>query len=297
MAASTGKTHGVLDGHAKTGDLLPAMLHLGPAAPCAQTIYASGVFGGEYQGNLFACLFNLNKVTRHVLEPSGATFTTRDADFLASTDRDFHPTDVVEDADGSLLVVDTGGWYKLCCPTSQLHKPDVLGGIYRIRRKGASRTRGSQGPAYRLGQRRRRPTDGTPGRPETGRPQPSHRRAGQERESGGAGADPDAFEVHSVEARRNAVWTLTRIDHEEARAAVRQALSDGDESVRQAALHSVSVWRDAGSGPSVLELLEQGAASIQRVAAEALDASETAAPSPGCWLGPARTTAGSWSTP
>jgi len=44
---------------------------------------------------------------------------------------------VIEDADGSLLVVDTGGWYKLCCPTSQLVKPDVLGGIYRIRKQDA----------------------------------------------------------------------------------------------------------------------------------------------------------------
>ena len=50
---------------------------------------------------------------------------------------DFHPTDVFVDADGSLLVVDTGGWYKLCCPTSQLWKPDVVGGIYRVRKTGA----------------------------------------------------------------------------------------------------------------------------------------------------------------
>src|SRR5207302_5420480 len=78
-------------------------------------------------------------VTRHVLEPNGATFKTRDEDFVVSDNLDFHPTDVVEDADGSLLVIDTGGWYKLCCPTSQLHKPDVLGAIYRIRRKGAPR--------------------------------------------------------------------------------------------------------------------------------------------------------------
>src|SRR5207248_3433798 len=78
-------------------------------------------------------------VTRHVLVPRGATFETRDEDFLVSNNRDFHPTDILEDADGSLLVVDTGGWYKLCCPTSQLHKPDVLGAIYRIRRKDAPR--------------------------------------------------------------------------------------------------------------------------------------------------------------
>ena len=67
-----------------------------------------------------------------MLTPDGATFTTKDSDFLTSDNRDFHPTDVLEDADGSLLVIDTGGWYKLCCPTSQLAKPDVLGGIYRI---------------------------------------------------------------------------------------------------------------------------------------------------------------------
>ena len=69
-------------------------------------------------------MFNLRKVTRHVLEPGGATFTVRDSDFLVSDDRDFHPTDVIEDADGSLLVIDTGPWYKLCCPTSQLAKPE-----------------------------------------------------------------------------------------------------------------------------------------------------------------------------
>jgi putative heme-binding domain-containing protein len=37
--------------------------------------------------------------------------------------------------------VDTGGWYKLCCPSSQLAKPDVLGAIYRVRRKGAPKVK------------------------------------------------------------------------------------------------------------------------------------------------------------
>src|SRR5207302_6644258 len=84
-------------------------------------------------------LFNLQKVTRHVLEPAGATFKTRDEDFVVSDNKDFHPTDVIEDADGSLLIVDTGGWYKLCCPSSQLYKPDIKGAIYRVRRTGAPR--------------------------------------------------------------------------------------------------------------------------------------------------------------
>src|SRR5260370_32346137 len=113
------------------------MTHLGPAAPCGLIRYESRVFGADYQDNLFACLFNLHKVTCHVLTPDGATFKTRDEDFVASTNPDFHPTDVLEDADGSLLVVDTGGWYKLCCPSAQLQTPEALGGIYRIRKKDA----------------------------------------------------------------------------------------------------------------------------------------------------------------
>ena len=83
---------------------MPVLTHFGPAAPSGLTRYASRVFGDEYRDNFFAALFNLHKVTRHVLEPSGATFTSRDSDFLVSNSRDFHPTDVLEDADGSLLV-------------------------------------------------------------------------------------------------------------------------------------------------------------------------------------------------
>src|SRR6266516_2626652 len=134
-----GKPNDVLDHHQSTGDLMPVTVLWGAAAPCGLACYESRIFGADYQDNLFASLFNLHKVTRHVLVPDGATFRTKDSDFLVSDNTDFHPTDVLEDADGSLLVIDTGGWYKLCCPTSQLYKPDLLGGIYRVRLKGAPR--------------------------------------------------------------------------------------------------------------------------------------------------------------
>src|SRR5438445_4853791 len=135
-----GKDHDVIYDHPWTSpSLMPVMTHLGAAAACGLTRYDSGAFGPEFKDNLFACLFNMHKVTRHVLIPDGATFKTQDSDFLVSSNLDFHPTDVIEDADGSLLVVDTGGWYKLCCPSSQLQKPDVIGGVYRIRKKGAPR--------------------------------------------------------------------------------------------------------------------------------------------------------------
>lgn len=133
-----GKDHAPVYDHPWTGpDLMPPMTHLGAAAPCGLQRYAHTAFGPEYRNNVFCTLFNMAKVTRHVLVPTGATFRTVDSDFLVSNNRDFHPTDVIEAADGALIVLDTGGWYKMCCPTSQLAKEDVLGAIYRVRKVGA----------------------------------------------------------------------------------------------------------------------------------------------------------------
>ncbi len=133
-----GKDHDVVYEHPWTSpNLMPVLTHMGPAAPCGLHRYESDQFGKDYANNLFCCQFNLRKVSRHVLVPKGSTYETQDSDFVVSDNIDFHPTDVIEDADGSLLIVDTGGWYKLCCPTSQLVKPDVTGAIYRVKKTGA----------------------------------------------------------------------------------------------------------------------------------------------------------------
>lgn len=137
-----GKANNVLeDGLVKRPgpDLLHPFYEAGAAAECGLCRYQGRQFGADYQDNLFATTFNLHKVTRHKLRLNGASYASTDSDFLASDSLDFHPTDVMEDADGSLLVVDTGGWYKLCCPSSQLAKPDVLGAIYRVRKADAKR--------------------------------------------------------------------------------------------------------------------------------------------------------------
>ena len=111
------------------------MTHLGPAAPAGLHCYRGAQFGEEYRDNLFACQFNMSKVSRHILKEKGSTYETTDSDFVVSDNRDFHPTDVIEDADGSLLIIDTGGWYRLCCPSSVMEKKDVLGAIYRVRKE------------------------------------------------------------------------------------------------------------------------------------------------------------------
>jgi len=131
-------------------ELLHPFVQLGASVPSALCRYISSTFGAGFQDNLFAAQFNLRKITRHILRPDGASYASTDSDFVVSDSIDFHPTDVLEDADGSLLIVDTGAWYKLCCPSSQLAKADVLGGIYRVRRSGAKQlVAGERAVAYR----------------------------------------------------------------------------------------------------------------------------------------------------
>ena len=265
-----GKPHAVLDGHKRTGDLMPVMAQLGPAVPSGLTRYASRVFGDEYRDSFFATMFNLRKVTRHVLEPDGATFTLRSSDFLVSASRDFHPTDVLEDADGSLLVIDTGPWYKLCCPTSQLAKPDVPGAIYRVRRRGAPAVADPRG---------QRLAWATMAPPALARLLDDRRPAVQQRavhELGKRGSSAVAVlkeivrDSRSAEARRQAVWALTRIDGPDARSAVRLALTDADAAVRQAAMHSAGLWRDPEAAAPLRDALASPAPAVRRAAAEAM---------------------------
>ena len=270
-----GKVNEVTDDAKKTGDLMPVMTHMGPAAPCAVIRYESKIFGDEYQNNLFVCSFNLHKVTQHILEPDGATFKTKDSDFLVSDNPDFHPTDVIEDADGSLLILNTGGWYKICCPTSQLSKPDVLGAIYRVRRVGGRRIEDPRGlkiawdklkPAAlcdflsdeRVFVQRRaieelrksgdsavsgltkviaRMTKGK--RAKTIKSKEDWLDEYREMETARGAEWPNG-----TAKRQKAIWTLTKIDSERAKRAVRAALNDADTAVRCTALQSASLNRD-----------------------------------------------------
>ena len=264
------KVHGVLDGLKRTGDLMPPLTHLGPAAPCGLTRYSSTVFGTDYEGNLFSCQFNLHKIQRHVLEPAGATFKSRDIDFLVCDSTDFHPTDVLEDADGSLLVLDTGGWYKLCCPTSQLWKPDVLGAIYRIRKSGAPPIEDPRGLKLKW------------------KSSPStlvkwlddgrfavRNRAIAELAKLGAPAVSALSKIAGAKSssalvRLNAVWTLARIDAANAREAVRFQLAGVDPGVQQAAAHSCGLYRDREAVDVLQRLLQASSKPLQREAATAL---------------------------
>ena len=265
-----GKEQSALDGHPRTGELMPVMTHMGAAAPCGLTTYRSHVFGVDWADNLLACYFNLHKVVRHELIPDGATFKTKDTDLLASTDVDYHPTDVLEDADGSILIVDTGGWYKICCPTSQLAKPDVLGAIYRVRKIGHPKREDPRG--LKLNWPALKPADLAKFLSDDRLYVRQH--AIHELGKRGDPAVPvlreSVLKGSAIDTRRDAVWALSRISGPAAREAVRTALNDTDSSVRHAALHVVSVWRDTNAVGRVQSAVESPSPALARVAAEAL---------------------------
>ena len=269
-----GKDHAPVRDHKHTSPhLLPPMTHLGPAAPSGLHLMQSDALG--FAGQLFCTQFNLRKVSRHELKPSGSTFTTIDRDFVTCDDLDFHPTDVLEDADGSLVVIDTGGWYKLCCPSSQLVKADVRGGIYRVRKVGAPAVDDPRG-------RRIEAFAGTTPGPVLmyfDDPRPAVRRRAVEwfAAQGEAAVKPLAnFPAlgggngHDY-ATLAALNALTRIDTPTARRAIREHyLKHPVPVVRLAGIHAVSLWKDADAAADLRPILRSGSLPEKRAAAEAL---------------------------
>ena len=78
--------------------------------------------------------FNTQRVVRMELTPDGGTYKATENEFLKLHNPDVHFTDVMEDPrDGSLLVIDTGGWFRIGCPSSLMAKSDLLGAIYRVK--------------------------------------------------------------------------------------------------------------------------------------------------------------------
>ena len=238
-----------------TGHRIPALRRWGQVAPAGLMRYRGTAFGPPFRDNLFACQFNTHKMVRTRLERHGSSFRGEDQDFLVSSSIDFHPTDVLEDADGSLLVLDTGGWLSWGCPTSRLAKPNVLGAIYRIRRKGAP------GPDDPRGLEIDWDGDLVPLLDD---PRPAVRdraittlvRRGKAEPLRGA---------KPARARRNAVWALSRMG-----APVREFLADADPTVKQAAVRSVGTRKDAKALRALAKIVVDDAPPLRRAAATAL---------------------------
>ncbi|MCA9059135.1 MAG: HEAT repeat domain-containing protein, partial [Planctomycetaceae bacterium] len=188
---------------------------------------------------------------------------------------------VLEDADGSLLVIDTGGWFYRGCPTSQRARPDVPGGIYRIQRSGMTPLPDPRGKHIHwseldLNSLVRLLND------------TRHvvREAAIE-ECAARGASmidrlQTAVRTGDVRVRRNAVWALTRIvgagtengltadQRQRALDGIRVAFQDAHPSLRETACHAAAVLEDAAAESELIGLLQDPSPFVRRKAAVAL---------------------------
>jgi putative membrane-bound dehydrogenase-like protein len=264
------KWYSVVSEFKRTGELMPVMTKFARIAPSGLVRYRGTAFGNEYRDNLFSAQFNPHRVQRHVVSREGATFRTEDSDFLTSSDPDFHPTDVIEDPDGSLIVLDTGAWFIHGCPISRVAKPEIKGGIYRIRKAGAPVVADPRGDKLNL--QAKAPAD-LARLIEDPRPFVQDR-AIELMVQAGEAALPALAEIRQssskYEARAAAVFALFRIGSPAALQAVRAALDDSDFRVRVAAARCAGMAADRDAVDRLSAIVRKDEPAARRQAAAAL---------------------------
>lgn len=267
------KPHPVIaeDGLPRTGELMPPMTPLARVAPSGLLRYRGASWGETWRGSLFSAQFNTGRVLRHVVIPDGATYRTEDSPFITATRDNVHPSDVVEDADGSLLVLDTGGWFIKGCPLSRVARPDVEGAIYRVRKIDAAPVPDAWGHALdveTLAPERLVAALADP------RPMVVDRVV-ERLVALGADALPSLISTvastEDNEARTTAVFALHRIGTPDAQAAVRRALGDTHPHVRTAAARAAGLSRDMAALGALQSLVSRDSSpQVRRQAATAL---------------------------
>jgi len=248
----------------RTGPLLPALRLYAAVAPSGLARLEGNAWGDAYRDNFYSTQCDTHKVLRHTLTRQGTTYQVADEDFLVSDHADFHPTDVLQDADGSLLVVDNGS------PSAQTAKAQVGGTIYRIRRRDAAPIEDPRGMKIDWDR-----TSDTEMADLLSDPRPAVVQRAVDflaaRGDAAIGSLATAlFESTEYPAREQAVWTLARIGTENAMLLLRQTLADDDAPVRQAAVHAVGDLRDKESILPLIDLVGHDEPPIRREAAAAL---------------------------
>ena len=265
-----GKDHGVLAGVPRTGELMPALVHQGASAPCGLARLESTQLGRGYVTNVLSCSFNKHRVFRHKIGNHGGMLTSENSEFLVSDSPDFHPTDVFEDADGSVLVINTGGWYKICCPTSQFYRPEVLGGIYRVKKVGHHNVVDPRGNKFSWNSLTVEQLVELLGDQRFAVRNRARKRIGEL----GTDSVPLCSKAlqHTADAnhRLQIIWALCQNQSAEARRANHAALDDKNTTVVHAALHAISLHQDESAAPAIRERFGSFDDYNQRIAAECL---------------------------
>ena len=257
----------------RTGELLDAVHDFGHVAVsglCRYRPLGELSVGPGWRTNFFVTEFNTHKVKNVELRREGSTFRAYANDFLTSTNNDFHPTDVLQDADDSLLVIDTGGWFRIGCPTSQIAKPEVPGAIYRIRKPGAPKLDDPWGTKIRWGRATAEELVERLADP---------RFAVRARAVTQLARNKDAAVPYLVAAisaddatrRLQATEALIKIGTDKAAAALIAALQNNDSQVRQLAAFGLGSLKPAAAIDALSQLLAANEpAEVQLAAATAL---------------------------
>src|SRR5665213_673602 len=253
-----------------TGDLMPVMTKLPRVAHSGLMRYEGSAFGPLFKGNLFSAQFNTGRIMRDIITPVGATFQTKDEPFVTSSNPDIHLTDVLEDADGSLIVVNTGGWFIAGCPLSVVAKKDVKAGLYRIRKTGANVIADPWGRKLNLAEMS--PKELVQYVKDS---RPAVR--SQAIEQLVVEGEPVVKEIKNAllsseneEVRTTAVFILYRINKEEAMDGIYAALKDTSAIVRTAAARVLGMSKDRQSVTKLMEVVQTDEAPVRRQAATAL---------------------------
>lgn len=253
-----------------TGPLMPTMTKTARVAPSGLMRLDDKVWGKEYHGNLFSAEFNTGRIMRHEVFQEGATYRTINTPFMTSHMPDSHPTDVFMDADGSMLVLLTGGWFIDGCPLSRVAKPEVSGGIFRIRKKGVAKVKDPWGNSINW--------DGL----SVSRLQSllSDKRTAVQRraleqliDAGDAGVAALKSRLSSKideEEAAKMVFGLYRVGTETAMKEVRKATEHKSAIVRTAAVRALGLAKDKASLSRLSELVVNDQPQVRRQAATAL---------------------------
>ncbi len=253
-----------------TGPLMPVMSKTARVAPSGLMRLKGNGWGSEYSGNLFSAEFNTGRIMRHVVTAQGASYTTADTPFMTSSAADSHPTDVLQDADGSMLVVVTGGWFIEGCPLSRVAKPEVSGGIYRIRKKGSPVISDAWGKKIDWSRQ-------TPAQLSTllNDKRSTVRARAAETLIGEVNKAIPLFkkQVQSApdqEMKLEALFALSRIESPEAEASVRSYLLSKEPALRTAAARVLGLSKDSKSTDVLMKIVRTDLPQVRRQAATAL---------------------------
>ena len=253
-----------------TGDLMPVMNKMARVAPSGIMRYRGNTMGKEYQGSLFSAEFNTGRIMRHKVIADGATYKTADEPFVTSNVQDMHLTDVLEDADGSMLIVNTGGWFILGCPLSRVAKLDVPGGIYRIRKMGAAKVNDPWGTQLNLKSMAVPALVAATKDPRIAVRDHAIELLISKAEAAVLPIKNSLLKSASEEMRAAGIFALSRIGTPNAMIGVRSGLIDPSAVVRTSAARALGLAKDKLSVDKLMELVQKDRFAVRRQAATAL---------------------------